>query len=112
MKKPLYKEGDIIMVKSNSLLFTESMYLSEYYPYMKVYKVSVIFNPTEQPYKGYEYQIGAVDKFNYDYWGTLRFVDFYEKDYIFQHMSDKVQDHFYTNQEVRKMKLNKLCQNI
>jgi len=103
MKKPIYKIGDIIMIKEGSSLFYESMWVSQNYPYAKVYKVT--------PHKiGYEYQIGSDNIFNYEYWGTLRFVDFYEE--IFHHISDNVKDHFYSNKELRKKKLEKICQNI
>lgn len=119
MKKPLYRVGDIIMIKKGSELFSELMWTSEYYPYAKVYSVveycrigfSTKENKNVETTLGYEYQIGSVDKFNYEYWGTLRFVDYYLYDEVFHHISDKIQDHFYSTKELRKMKLDKLCQN-
>ena len=107
--KALYKIGDIIMIKGNSTIFYQNIWSSQVYPYAKVYDVRDKYDSSGYLI-GYEYHIGSEDKFNHEYWGECRFVDFYENDEIFHHMSDKVQDHFYSNKELRKMKLDKLYQ--
>jgi len=114
--KSTYRDGDVIMIKENSTLHFNIPWVSKTYPYAKVYRVNEIiknhYNFIIEKYVddqlGYEYYIGPVDCELYEFWDVMRFVDYYEHIVPFNHISDNIKDHFYTNQELRKMKLKNL----
>jgi len=104
--KATYKKGNILKIKENSDIIFENIWNSQKYPYAKVYDVRKVFRKNQ--HVGFEYHIGSENKIQFEYWDSCRFVDFYEKVETFQHINNKIQDHFYTNKEMRKMKLEKL----